>query len=253
MGAEIRQSARNRLIVISSVMAMAFALIVALAWNASSRTPQSMRRLAQAVAVRTADGFKCDWTAQTRPREYACTGAEGPFRLTTHLLPGEPLGGSQGGWDGLAIPDTFSCQLRAPAGPAEPAPPEPVPPDAAPADVIPAERFHCSYTHRGTAKDAQDRNVGVMHTHQFRLSEAVLVSLGNDPASDQETHWVLPHQEAAPETGSDPAPECRLGSAEPSTGPGQAQRAARQVSTRDGAADTIVAVGHKMVIPRVGC
>jgi hypothetical protein len=245
MRAEIHQSARNRLIVISVVIAVFLGLTVVLAWDAFSRNP-AVRRLAYASAVRSPDSFSCHWTEAAPVQEYACAGStEGPFRLSSHLLPAEqlaPADSTVAGWEGLAIPDTFSCQLR---GPAEPA------------GMVPAERFDCSYTHRGVSKNAQDSRHGVIHTHRFPLSELVLVSVEGDRASDQDTRWVLPHpkaEEVKKQNGSHVAPHCVAGSAEVPTTRGHLRgRTVPQALLRGDDSDGIGAVGPDMAIAPTGC
>ena len=119
------------------------------------------------------DRFVCYWFEE-EVHQYVCAGRDGindlAFVLADSLNPG-PTPPNADVVNDLAIPDKFSCRYT-----------------GDPAGVRSPELFACTYRHKHSRH-------GRMHEHRFLLSEAVFVTLEDDPSEPlpDPAVWVVPH------------------------------------------------------------
>jgi len=165
-------SSKSRFIRRSLILSLIMALIaVMLPAGASAFHRPFTKPNSFAGSFAGPDIFTCYWFDEAAVHQYVCAGdTEGPFLLFDKVNPvGDPPAEVL---DDLAVPAKFSCRyIGDPAGERS------------------ANQFACIYRHKHSRH-------GMKHVHRFLLSEAVLVSLEEDPSkppSQPDSIWVVPH------------------------------------------------------------
>jgi hypothetical protein len=164
---------KSRFIRRSLVLSLIMALVaVMLPTDASAFHRRIIRKNSFAASFQGPDIFTCYWFDEAAVHQYVCAGdTEGPFLLGERLDAGDTPPNPEVVGD-LAVPARFNCRYI-----------------GDPASARSADLFTCAYRHKHSRR-------GITHKHRFLLSEAVLVTLEDDPSappSQLTSIWVAPH------------------------------------------------------------